>query len=76
VTAARLRVNVRCWRQAVARTGRFLDDLPLRWQRQRVLIIGHVAAKWALGHLISGVPIEHLAGQDFAWREGWQYEVS
>ena len=31
------------WRQAVARAGRFLNDLPLRWQGQRVLVIGHVA---------------------------------
>jgi alpha-ribazole phosphatase/probable phosphoglycerate mutase len=64
------------WRQAVARTGRFLNDLPLRWQGQRVLVIGHVATKWGLDHLISGVPLEDLAGQDFAWQEGWEYKVS
>ena len=28
------------WREAVARVGRFLDDLPLRWDGQRVLVIG------------------------------------
>jgi 2,3-bisphosphoglycerate-dependent phosphoglycerate mutase len=34
------------WRQAVARVGRFLSDLPLRWDGQRVLVIGHVATRW------------------------------
>ena len=29
------------WRQAVARAARLLDDLPPRWDGQRVLIIGH-----------------------------------
>ncbi|HEY6294662.1 MAG TPA: histidine phosphatase family protein [Streptosporangiaceae bacterium] len=61
------------WRQAVARVGRFLGDLPLRWQGQRVLLIGHVATRWGLDHFIGGATLEDLAGQDFAWREGWEY---
>jgi 2,3-bisphosphoglycerate-dependent phosphoglycerate mutase len=63
------------WRQAVARTGRFLGDLPLRWNGQRVLVIGHVATRWALDHFIGGVPLEDLAQQDFAWQEGWEYRI-
>ena len=54
------------WRQAAARVGRFLADLPLRWDGQRVLVIGHVATRWGLDHLINGVPLEGLAAQDFA----------
>jgi alpha-ribazole phosphatase/probable phosphoglycerate mutase len=61
------------WRQAVGRTGRFLGDLPLRWSGQRVLVIGHVATRWGLDHYIDGVPLEQLAAEDFAWREGWEY---
>jgi alpha-ribazole phosphatase/probable phosphoglycerate mutase len=61
------------WRQAVARVGRFLGDLPPRWSGQRVLVIGHVATRWGLDHFIDGTPLEQLAGQDFAWREGWEY---
>ncbi len=61
------------WRQAVARVGRFLGDLPLRWEGQRILLIGHVATRWGLDHFISGVALEDLAEQDFAWREGWEY---
>lgn len=63
------------WRQAVARVGRFLADLPLRWDGQRVLVIGHVATRWGLDHFIDGAPLEDLIGQDFAWREGWEYRL-
>ena len=61
------------WRQAVSRVGRFLGDLPLRWSGQRVLIIGHVATRWGLDHLIGGTPLEDLVAADFAWQEGWEY---
>ena len=64
------------WRQAVARVGRFLADLPVRWNGQRVLIIGHVATRWGLDHFLSGVPLENLLDEDFAWQEGWEYRVS
>ena len=64
------------WRQAVARVGRFLNDLPLRWQGQRVLVIGHVATRWALDHYLSDVRLEDLIEQDFAWQEGWEYQLS
>ena len=61
------------WRQAVGRIGRFLGDLPLRWTGRRVLIIGHVATRWGLEHVVGGVPLEDLIGADFAWQEGWEY---
>jgi broad specificity phosphatase PhoE len=64
------------WRQAVARVGRFLGDLPMRWDGRRVLVIGHVATRWGLDHFIGGVPLEDLIEQDFAWQEGWEYHVS
>ncbi|HEY5988345.1 MAG TPA: histidine phosphatase family protein [Streptosporangiaceae bacterium] len=64
------------WRQAVARVGRFLGDLPLRWNGQRVLVIGHLATRWALDHLIVRVPLEDLIERDFAWQEGWEYRIS
>jgi broad specificity phosphatase PhoE len=64
------------WRQAVARVGRFLDDLPTRWDGARVLVIGHVATRWALDHYLRGIPLEDLAHEDFAWREGWEYELT
>jgi 2,3-bisphosphoglycerate-dependent phosphoglycerate mutase len=64
------------WRQAITRVGRFLTDLPLRWDGCRVLVIGHVATRWGLDHFVDGVPLESLAQEDFAWREGWEYRIS
>jgi 2,3-bisphosphoglycerate-dependent phosphoglycerate mutase len=61
------------WRQAAARVGRFLADLSLRWDGQRILVIGHVATRWGLDHFVGGVPLEDLLEQDFAWQEGWEY---
>lgn len=64
------------WRQAVTRVGRFLSDLPLRWNDQRILVIGHVATRWGLDHFIRGVPLEDLIEHDFTWQEGWEYRVN
>jgi broad specificity phosphatase PhoE len=64
------------WRQAVARVGRFLGDLPLRWNEQRILVIGHVATRWGLDHFIGGARLEELVEQDFAWQEGWEYRLN
>lgn len=63
------------WRQAVTRVCRFLDDLPSRWTGKRVLIIGHVATRWAFDHRLNGVPLEELIAADFGWREGWEYRL-
>jgi alpha-ribazole phosphatase/probable phosphoglycerate mutase len=63
------------WRQAVARVGRFLEDLPLPWQNRRVLVVGHVATRWALDHYLAGIPLEVVAATDFAWEEGWEYTL-
>lgn len=64
------------WRQAVGRVGRFLTDLPLsRWGSARVLVVGHIATHWALEHLVTGVPLERLAVEDFTWHPGWEYRI-
>ena len=63
------------WRQAVTRTGRFLGDLPLRWAGRRVVVIGHVATRWGLDHVIGGVAIEDLIAAEFDWRPGWEYRL-
>jgi broad specificity phosphatase PhoE len=68
------------WRASVARVGAFLDDLQgwlgQRWSGGRVLIIGHVATRWALDCRLAGRRLEDLMDEDFAWREGWDYELS
>ncbi len=60
----------------MARVGRFLGDLPLRWSEQRILVIGHVATRWGLDHFIDGVRLEDLVEQHFAWQEGWEYRIN
>ncbi len=63
------------WEQAVTRVGRFLQDLPSRWAGQRVLVIGHVATRWACDHLLDKTPLEDLIVADFAWQPGWRYQI-
>jgi 2,3-bisphosphoglycerate-dependent phosphoglycerate mutase len=63
------------WRDAIARVGGFLLDLPRRWADQYVLVIGHTATRWAFDHLLEGVPIEDLVAAPFEWREGWEYRL-
>ena len=67
--------NGESWRQAVRRAGRFLDDLQPRWADARVLVIGHVATKWALDHHLNGISLEKLMDADFGWREGWEFSA-
>jgi 2,3-bisphosphoglycerate-dependent phosphoglycerate mutase len=62
------------WRQAVERVAGFLRELPNSHDGQRVLIIGHVATRWALDHVLGGIPLEELVHAPFEWREGWEYK--
>ena len=60
---------------AVERMRSFLYDLGRAWDGSRVLLIGHSATRWALDHLLQGVPLEELVDAPFEWREGWEYVV-
>ena len=59
------------WRDAVTRVSSFLDDL----RGDRVLVIGHVATRWALDCRVHGRTLEELAGEEFDWQPGWEYEL-
>ena len=59
------------WRQAVARVDSFLDEV----RGERVLVIGHVATRWALDHRVHGRPLEELVCEEFDWQPGWEYEL-
>ena len=63
------------WQEAIARIERFLPDLRLRWHGARVLVIGHIATRWAFEHVLNDVALEDLVATEFHWREGWEYEV-
>lgn len=59
------------WRDAVARVSSFLDEV----HGERVLVIGHVATRWALEHRVHGRSLEELAAEEFDWRPGWEYDL-
>lgn len=63
------------WRQAVRRAAGFLVDVPTRWDDKRILIIGHVATRWALEQALRGIELEVLIGEGFVWQEGWVYQL-
>jgi 2,3-bisphosphoglycerate-dependent phosphoglycerate mutase len=63
------------WRQAVARVTGVLDELTTVRQGQRLVLIGHVATRWALDHLVHGSQLEELIDAPFEWREGWEYTL-
>ena len=63
------------WRQAVERVAGFLSELPHSHDGQRVLIIGHVATRWALDHVAGGASVDTLVESPFEWREGWEYTL-
>jgi 2,3-bisphosphoglycerate-dependent phosphoglycerate mutase len=65
--------NGESWASAIARVGRFVDDVADRWRDRRVLVIGHIATLWGLAHRISGVPLEEIRAVSDPWREGWEF---
>jgi len=61
------------YEQAVARVRGCLDEL--RWERdgERVLVIGHMATRWALEAEAHGRSLDELVAERFEWRPGWEY---
>lgn len=64
------------WRQATDRAGRALADLPMSWDERRVLIIGHVATRWALERTVRGRSLDDLASEEFVWQQSWEYRLA
>jgi broad specificity phosphatase PhoE len=63
------------YRQVVERTRTFLNDLLQELDGSRVLLIAHSANRWALEHLLLGIPLEELVAAPFEWQEGWLYRL-
>lgn len=64
------------YRGCVERMRAFLDDVVREFDGRRVLVIAHSAQRWALRHLLEGVPLEDLVDAPFEWQEGWEYRVA
>jgi broad specificity phosphatase PhoE len=46
----------------------FLGDVAVEPGSGRIVVIGHSATRWALDHLLKGVPLEMLVGAPFEWQ--------
>jgi broad specificity phosphatase PhoE len=64
------------YRQVVERTRTFLDEVAARNDGERIVVIAHSANRWALDHLVHGVPLEQLVAAPFDWQEGWVYRLT
>jgi broad specificity phosphatase PhoE len=53
----------------------FLDDVVREFDGRRVLVIAHSAQRYALCHLLEGVPLEEIVDAPFEWQEGWEYRI-
>jgi hypothetical protein len=40
-----------------------------------VVVVSHAAPRWALQHLLEGVPLEELVGAPFEWQPGWAFKI-
>ncbi len=61
------------YRQVVTRVQSFLHDLPSLFNEARVMVVGHVATRWALDHLLEGVPLPELVDAPSRGQEGASY---
>ena len=64
------------WRQAVDRVRGFLQEIVETHDDERVLVIGHVATRWALDHFVNGTSLPELVEAPFDWRQGWIYTLN
>ena len=63
------------YENVVDRIRDFLSETSNARSGERVVAIGHSATKWALDHLIDGVPLEDSVVAPFDWQPGWPYLV-
>jgi hypothetical protein len=54
----------------------FLDELARTRDGQRILLIGHMSAWYALEALTKNLPLEDVYGTRMEWQEGWEYALS
>jgi 2,3-bisphosphoglycerate-dependent phosphoglycerate mutase len=63
------------WREAVERVRGFLEELAHTRDEDRVLVIGHMSAWYALECHAKGMPLEDVYGTRMNWQEGWEYRL-
>jgi broad specificity phosphatase PhoE len=63
------------YREVVRQMEEFLGDLSANWDGRRVLVIAHSANRWALQHLLGGLPLEEVVEAPFGWQPGWEFAL-
>lgn len=63
------------WRQAVDRVASVLPDIARRWRGRQVLVVGHLATRFALDEALAGVPLADSLAAEFGWQPGWLYDL-
>jgi broad specificity phosphatase PhoE len=63
------------YRDVVARTSSFLEDLAAIADGTRVLVIAHSANEWALEHLLLGADLSTRVASGMTWQPGWEFVV-
>lgn len=61
------------WLVALDRVDRSLDDLHQLWPGGRIVIVGHLATRWALRRRTESITLDELAAQPSDWRPGWEF---
>jgi broad specificity phosphatase PhoE len=63
------------YRDCVELMRRFLHDVVREFEGRRVLVIAHSAQRYALRHLLEGLPLAEVVAAPFEWQKGWEYIV-
>jgi broad specificity phosphatase PhoE len=63
------------YRDVVARTASFLEDIAPREDGTRVLVIAHSANEWALEHLLVGADLADRIEAGMKWQPGWEFVI-
>ncbi|MEO8273609.1 MAG: histidine phosphatase family protein [Chloroflexota bacterium] len=63
------------YRDVVARTASFLEDVAHGADGIRVLVIAHSANEWALEHLLRGADLPARVAAGMTWQPGWEFVV-
>lgn len=62
--------------EVVEQTRSLLTDLVRDFDGRSVLLVAHSANRWALAHLLGGIPLEEAASAPLRWQPGWEYRVA
>ena len=68
--------NGESYEQCAARIKSFLEDILMKYDGTRVMIIGHRATQYGLDHWIKGIPLNEVIPAPWKWQPGWRYKLT